>query len=71
MSDDGKPHWMIEHSVKVVLGFILVAVLAWIGANYEGILGLCQMLWHKRSAARQLLAPFYWLFRKKPILRAV
>ncbi len=29
-----KPHWLLEHALKVIVGAIIIGVLGWIGANY-------------------------------------
>ena len=34
-SSESKPHWLVEHAVKVLIGALIVGALAWTGANYE------------------------------------
>lgn len=32
-----EPHWLVEHAAKVVVGFVILAILGWAATNYEDI----------------------------------
>ena len=37
-----KPHWILEHAIKVIVGAVILSIIGWIGVNYEEY--LCQMV---------------------------